>query len=201
MCIRYSSCLLFTKDYTKDYLYGKFKNLDFNMTKLDYSPNVLDKPFLDFLNEHDISPYNYYLLIDGSLLLGKTSFVIGQFFVSTTTKDLVILCRKDTNAYKSLTFRYDLSKDSKIKLFNIQRFIHFIPNLTKHCYGYIHSNIFGIDARFLKASFNYDIVNIVFDTPFNQKANLCNALYYNEKNLVDVIYKADKLRLTKSSMA
>ena len=193
MCVKYASCLLFTKDATKEYFHKTYNNANLRMSKLDFCSASLDKPFRTFLNEHGITYYNYYLLIDNSHSLGRISFVVRKFLESKTSKKLVILCRKDSLLYRNLIFEYDLSKDDRIKIFNIQRFIHFIPHLTKYCHAYIHSNIFGVNQDFIKSSFCYDIINIVLDCPFNQNIKLNNVLYYNDKNLTEVISKADNL--------
>ena len=193
MCVKYANCLLFTKDSTKEYFYKTFKDVNFKMTKLDYCEKQLDKPFRAFLSKYNITPYNYYLLIANPKASSLLSSVVGKFLECNTDKKLIVLCRKDTSLYKGLVLKYDLSKDDRIGIFNIQRFIHLIPNLTKHCYGHIHTNMFDINQDPLKTSLDYDIVNIVFNSPFNKKVTSCNVLYYDEKNFIDVIYKADNL--------
>ena len=191
MAVKYADTVLYNKQSTKNYLLNNYKQLDFNLSYITYSNENANKNFEDFLNSFNLKYYGYYLFIDDGSFGSNIIPVVKGFLRSDTKKNLVILAQKGTLSHKYLNYKEEYLKDKRIIYLNIKRYIHLIPSISKHCYGFIHSNWGKLNQQFLNSPLKDEILNIVFDSPYNKKISLSHVLYYNRKNLSEILEYAD----------
>ncbi|MBP5426486.1 MAG: DUF1972 domain-containing protein [Clostridiales bacterium] len=193
-CVRFSDILLSSANTLTSYLKETYKRTNPLIINLPYDLSVLDNEFHSFLSQFDIKPYDYYLVIGKFSQFGGIFNILNWFSKSNTTKKLVILCQKDSPSFKK-SMSLDSSQDKRILFLNISRFEHLIYHLMKYCIALIHYSLLGINKQFLNT--DLDILHLIIKSPFNRNIKLSNKLYFDEKDFLDVIKKADSLTPSK----
>lgn len=185
--MKYSDEILFYNESSEKYLLDTYKMFDLKLSRVSYSHEFIEKEFENFLFSYGLKHNDYYLFVDKCTISSNILFVVNEFKKTTTKKKLLVLSEKNKSLHKKLIFNCNVLQDKRIIYLNYKRFMHLIPSITQHCYGYIHSNVRGINPYFLAFPFKDDILNIAFDNKFNRQVKLDNVVYFNYDNFVSTI--------------
>ena len=155
-----------------------------------------DKKVVDWFNEKDVKPKEYYLVVGRFVPENNYETMIREFMKSHTAKDFVIITNIEHNKfYEQLKESTNFESDKRIKFVGTVYDQELLKKIRELAYGYFHGHeVGGTNPSLLEALASTDL-NLLLDVGFNREVAEDGALYWSkeESSLAALIENAEKM--------
>ena len=165
----------------------------------DLSPtslNCQDNKVREFYQKWQTQEKNYYLILGRFVPENNYETAIREFMVSSTKRDLVIICNHEGNPYfEELRARTGFDQDPRVKFVGTVYDQDLLKYIRKEAFAYIHGHeVGGTNPGLLEALAHTDL-NLVLGVSFNQTVAKDTAQYWTKEtgNLAHLIDQVDPL--------
>lgn len=165
----------------------------------DLSPTSLssqDNKVREFYHKWLTQEKNYYLILGRFVPENNYETAIREFMVSSTKRDLVIICNQEGNPYfEELLARTGFDQDPRVKFVGTVYDQDLLKYIRKEAFAYIHGHeVGGTNPGLLEALAHTDL-NLVLGVSFNQTVAKDTAHYWTKEtgNLAHLINQLDPL--------
>ena len=165
----------------------------------DLSPTSLnsqDNKVREFYQKWQTQEKNYYLILGRFVPENNYETAIREFMVSSTKRDLVIICNHEGNPYfEELRARTGFDQDPRVKFVGTVYDQDLLKYIRKEAFAYIHGHeVGGTNPGLLEALAQTDL-NLVLGVSFNQTVAKDTAHYWTKEtgNLAHLIDQVDPL--------
>ena len=152
-----------------------------------------DPKYLNWLSEHKIKPFNYYMCCGRFVPENSFEIMIREFMRSNSSRDFVIITTKNDRFLDKLDNRLGWRRDKRIKLVGTVYDSELLKKIRENAYGNFHGHtVGGTNPSLLEALSSTDL-NLLIDVGFNRVVANDSALYWNsvEGSLSRLIDEAD----------
>lgn len=155
-----------------------------------------DEKYVTWLNEHGLTPNNYYLIVGRFVPENNFETMIREFMKSHSKRDLAIVTTKNDEFLHRLDERLHWSSDPRIKFVGTVYDSELLKKIRENAYGYLHGHSVGGTNPSLLEALGSTKLNLLYDVGFNHEVGEDAALYWNldDGNLAALIDRADNLR-------
>lgn len=155
-----------------------------------------DEKYITWLNEHGLTPNNYYLIVGRFVPENNFETMIREFMKSHSKRDLAIVTTKNDEFLHRLDERLHWSSDPRIKFVGTVYDSELLKKIRENAYGYLHGHSVGGTNPSLLEALGSTKLNLLYDVGFNHEVGEDAALYWNldDGNLAALIDRADNLR-------
>ena len=165
----------------------------------DLSPTSLnsqDNKVREFYQKWQTQEKNYYLILGRFVPENNYETAIREFMISSTKRDLVIICNHEGNPYfEELRARTGFDQDPRVKFVGTVYDQDLLKYIRKEAFAYIHGHeVGGTNPGLLEALAQTDL-NLVLGVSFNQTVAKDTAHYWTKEtgNLAHLIDQVDPL--------
>ena len=165
----------------------------------DLSPTSLtsqDRKVRELYQKWQTQEKNYYLILGRFVPENNYETAIREFMVSSTKRDLVIICNHEGNPYfEELRVRTGFDQDPRVKFVGTVYDQDLLKYIRKESFAYIHGHeVGGTNPGLLEALAQTDL-NLVLGVSFNQTVAKDTAQYWTKENgnLAHLINQVDSL--------
>ena len=165
----------------------------------DLSPTSLnsqDNKVREFYHKWQTQEKNYYLILGRFVPENNYETAIREFMVSSTKRDLVIICNHEGNPYfEELRARTGFDQDPRVNFVGTVYDQELLKYIRKEAFAYIHGHeVGGTNPGLLEALAQTDL-NLVLGVSFNQTVAKDTAHYWTKEtgNLAHLIDQVDPL--------
>ncbi len=165
----------------------------------DLSPTSLnsqDNKVREFYQKWQTQEKNYYLILGRFVPENNYETAIREFMISSTKRDLVIICNHEGNPYfEELRARTGFDQDPRVKFVGTVYDQDLLKYIRKEAFAYIHGHeVGGTNPGLLEALAQTDL-NLVLGVSFNQTVAKDTAQYWTKEtgNLAHLINQVDSL--------
>lgn len=148
----------------------------------------------NWFSEHDVKPYEYYLIVGRFVPDNNYETMISEFIKSNTTKDLVIVTNVEKDKfYEELEEKTHFEEDKRVKFVGTVYESELIKAIREKAFAYLHGHeVGGTNPSLLEALASTD-VNLLYDIGFNHEVGEDSALYWSKEDgsLSSLIEKCD----------
>lgn len=164
----------------------------------DVKPSTLsddDEKYVAWMNEHELTPNNYYLIVGRFVPENNFETMIREFMKSHSMRDLAIVTTKNAEFFHQLDERLHWSSDKRIKFVGTVYDSELLKKIRENAYGYLHGHSVGGTNPSLLEALGSTNLNLLYDVSFNREVGEDAVLYWNlvDGNLAALIDKADNL--------
>ena len=166
----------------------------------DLSPTSLnsqDRKVRELYQKWQTQEKNYYLILGRFVPENNYETAIREFMVSSTKRDLVIICNHEGNPYfEELRARTGFDKDTRVKFVGTVYDQDLLKYIRKEAFAYIHGHeVGGTNPGLLEALAQTDL-NLVLGVSFNQTVAKDTAQYWTKEagSLAHLIDQVDPLK-------
>ena len=160
------------------------------------SLNSQDNKVREFYQKWQTQEKNYYLILGRFVPENNYETAIREFMVSSTKRDLVIICNHEGNPYfEELRARTGFDQDPRVKFVGTVYDQDLLKYIRKEAFAYIHGHeVGGTNPGLLEALAQTDL-NLVLGVSFNQTVAKDTAQYWTKEtgNLAHLIDQVDPL--------
>ena len=160
------------------------------------SLNSQDNKVREFYQKWQTQEKNYYLILGRFVPENNYETAIREFMVSSTKRDLVIICNHEGNPYfEELRARTGFDQDPRVKFVGTVYDQDLLKYIRKEAFAYIHGHeVGGTNPGLLEALAQTDL-NLVLGVSFNQTVAKDTAHYWTKEtgNLAHLINQLDPL--------
>ena len=160
------------------------------------SLNSQDNKVREFYQKWQTQEKNYYLILGRFVPENNYETAIREFMVSSTKRDLVIICNHEGNPYfEELRARTGFDQDPRVKFVGTVYDQDLLKYIRKEAFAYIHGHeVGGTNPGLLEALAHTDL-NLVLGVSFNQTVAKDTAQYWTKEtgNLAHLINQVDSL--------
>ena len=165
----------------------------------DLSPTSLtrqDRKVRELYQKWQTQEKNYYLILGRFVPENNYETAIREFMVSSSKRDLVIICNHEGNPYfEELRTRTGFDQDPRVKFVGTVYDQDLLKYIRKEAFAYIHGHeVGGTNPGLLEALAQTDL-NLVLGVSFNQTVAKDTAQYWTKEtgNLAHLINQVDSL--------
>lgn len=148
----------------------------------------------NWFSEHDVKPYEYYLIVGRFVPDNNYETMISEFIKSNTSKDLVIVTNVEKDKfYEELEAKTHFEEDKRVKFVGTVYEAELIKAIREKAFAYLHGHeVGGTNPSLLEALASTD-VNLLYDIGFNHEVGEDSALYWSKEDgsLSSLIEKCD----------
>ena len=160
------------------------------------SLNSQDNKVREFYQKWQTQEKNYYLILGRFVPENNYETAIREFMVSSTKRDLVIICNHEGNPYfEELRARTGFDQDPRVKFVGTVYDQDLLKYIRKEAFAYIHGHeVGGTNPGLLEALAHTDL-NLVLGVSFNQTVAKDTVHYWTKEtgNLAHLINQVDPL--------
>ena len=160
------------------------------------SLNSQDNKVREFYQKWQTQEKNYYLILGRFVPENNYETAIREFMISSTKRDLVIICNQEGNPYfEELRARTGFDQDPRVKFVGTVYDQDLLKYIRKEAFAYIHGHeVGGTNPGLLEALAQTDL-NLVLGVSFNQTVAKDSAQYWTKEtgNLAHLIDQVDPL--------
>ena len=160
------------------------------------SLNSQDNKVREFYQKWQTQEKNYYLILGRFVPENNYETAIREFMISSTKRDLVIICNHEGNPYfEELRARTGFDQDPRVKFVGTVYDQDLLKYIRKEAFAYIHGHeVGGTNPGLLEALAHTDL-NLVLGVSFNQTVAKDTAHYWTKEtgNLAHLINQVDSL--------
>ena len=160
------------------------------------SLNSQDNKVREFYQKWQTQEKNYYLILGRFVPENNYETAIREFMISSTKRDLVIICNHEGNPYfEELRARTGFDQDPRVKFVGTVYDQDLLKYIRKEAFAYIHGHeVGGTNPGLLEALAQTDL-NLVLGVSFNQTVAKDSAQYWTKEtgNLAHLIDQVDPL--------
>ena len=161
------------------------------------SLNSQDNKVREFYQKWQTQEKNYYLILGRFVPENNYETAIREFMISSTKRDLVIICNHEGNPYfEELRARTGFDQDPRVKFVGTVYDQDLLKYIRKEAFAYIHGHeVGGTNPGLLEALAQTDL-NLVLGVSFNQTVAKDTAQYWTKEtgNLAHLIDQVDSLK-------
>lgn len=201
LMVKYADLLICDSKNIEKYIKSVYKIYAPNTTFIAYGSDVKksvltdeDPKLVNWLNQFDIRPKNYYLIVGRFVPENNYETMIREFMNSITKKDLVIITNVEQNKfYEELKKNTHFDKDGRIKFVGTVYDAELLKKIRELAFAYLHGHsVGGTNPSLLEALASTDL-NLLYDVGFNREVASDGGKYWNQKNdnLSTLIDQAD----------
>lgn len=140
-----------------------------------------DPVYVDWLKEHDLSPFNYYYCCGRFVPENNFETMIREFMKSRTKRDFAIITTKNDEFLNELNEKLGFKKDSRIKFVGTVYNQELLKKIREQAYAYFHGHSVGGTNPSLLEAMGSTRLNLLFDVGFNKEVGQDAALYWSKK--------------------
>ena len=131
---------------------------------------------------------DYYLIVGRFVPENNYELLIRDFMKSQTKRDLVIITNHEGNSYyEELRAKTNFDKDPRVKFVGTVYDQNELRFIREQAFAYLHGHeVGGTNPGLLEAMWSTP-VNIVLDVNFNRMTAGDSVIYFDKKNLSDVL--------------
>ncbi|CAH0416488.1 DUF1972 domain-containing protein [Periweissella fabaria] len=186
----------------EDYLRKVYVDVDFTSKYIAYGvkkPKVgsdsLHRKRLDWLQLHNISENDYYLVVGRFIPENNYETILKEFIRSNTNKKLVIITRPEGKFFNDLKNKTDFERDPRIIFAGTVYDPELLSSIRTYAYAYIHGHSVGGTNPSLLEALSTTKLNLLYDVNFNHYVGQDSSLYWTlqDFSLAHLIETADKL--------
>lgn len=154
-----------------------------------------DPVYVDWLKEHDLSPFNYYYCCGRFVPENNFETMIREFMKSRTKRDFAIITTKNDEFLNELNEKLGFKKDLRIKFVGTVYNQELLKKIREQAYAYFHGHSVGGTNPSLLEAMGSTRLNLLFDVGFNKEVGQDAALYWSKKDgdLAGLIDRVDGL--------
>ncbi|SHK64661.1 beta 1-4 rhamnosyltransferase Cps2T [Fibrobacter sp. UWEL] len=177
--------------------YAKYKP---NTTFIAYGAEIRrskladnDEKFLNWLQEKNLKPKEYYLVVGRFVPENNYETMIREFMLSKTDKSFALITNVNEAFLNELKKKTGFHKDPRIKFVGTVYDQELLMKIREKAYGYFHGHeVGGTNPSLLEALASSDL-NLLLDVGFNKEVGEDSAIYWNKQrgNLARTIEYAD----------
>lgn len=164
----------------------------------DIEPSTLaddDPKFISWMQEHELKPQNYYLVVGRFVPENNYETMIREFMKSKSGKSFALITNVNEKFLEELEDKLHWRSDPRIKFVGIVYNKELLKKIRENAYGYFHGHeVGGTNPSLLEALGSTDL-NLLLDVGFNREVGEDCVLYWNKTLgcLMEVINKADEM--------
>lgn len=154
-----------------------------------------DPVFTGWLEEHGLTPFNYYYCCGRFVPENNFETMIREFMISKTRRDFAIITTNNDAFLNELDGRLGFKKDPRIKFVGTVYNQELLKKIRENAYGYFHGHSVGGTNPSLLEALGSTRLNLLLDVGFNREVGQDAALYWNknEGNLAKLIDRVDEM--------
>ena len=163
--------------------------------KSDYSSSLPGDRCTEWLWEHDLSPYNYYLAVGRFVPENNYLTMIREFMMSRSEKPFALITNVNESFLSELEEELHFSADPRIRFVGTVYDPELLGEIRRCAYGYFHGHeVGGTNPSLLEAMGATDL-NLLLDVGFNREVAENAALYWSKDpgSLAGLINYADQM--------
>lgn len=152
-----------------------------------------NEKFLKWLEEKDLKPKNYYLVVGRFVPENNYEIMIREFMQSKTSKDFALITNVNSSFLEELKKKTEFNKDPRIKFVGTVYDQELLMKIREQAYGYFHGHeVGGTNPSLLEALASSDL-NLLLNVGFNKEVAEDSAIYWTKEpgNLAATIEQAD----------
>lgn len=203
MMVKQADLLICDSKNIEKYIKETYAQYSPNTTFIAYGADIRkstltddDKKVVDWFNEKDVKPKEYYLVVGRFVPENNYETMIREFMKSHTAKDFVIITNIEHNKfYEQLKESTNFESDKRIKFVGTVYDQELLKKIRELAYGYFHGHeVGGTNPSLLEALASTDL-NLLLDVGFNREVAEDGALYWSkeENSLAALIENAEKM--------
>ena len=203
MMVKQADLLICDSKNIEKYIKETYAQYSPNTTFIAYGADIRkstltddDKKVVDWFNEKDVKPKEYYLVVGRFVPENNYETMIREFMKSHTAKDFVIITNIEHNKfYEQLKESTNFESDKRIKFVGTVYDQELLKKIRELAYGYFHGHeVGGTNPSLLEALASTDL-NLLLDVGFNREVAEDGALYWSkeESSLAALIENAEKM--------
>lgn len=206
MMVKQADLLICDSKNIEKYIKETYAQYSPNTTFIAYGADIRkstladdDKKVVDWFNEKDVKPKEYYLVVGRFVPENNYETMIREFMKSHTAKDFVIITNIEHNKfYEQLKESTNFESDKRIKFVGTVYDQELLKKIRELAYGYFHGHeVGGTNPSLLEALASTDL-NLLLDVGFNREVAEDGALYWNkgDGNLAGLIDQCEYISET-----
>ena len=154
-----------------------------------------DPKFVNWLNEKELKPKEYYLVVGRFVPENNYEIMIREFMQSGSKKDFALITNMNDKLKAKLESALHFSSDPRIKFVGTVYNQELLKKIRENAYAYLHGHeVGGTNPSLLEALGSTDL-SLLLDVGFNREVAEDAALYWTKEpnNLANLINDADSI--------
>ncbi|MCL2681663.1 MAG: DUF1972 domain-containing protein [Streptococcaceae bacterium] len=192
--VQQSDLIISDNEGIKDYLMSQYENVKTKVIAYGTETASSDLTQSTKLEEFNIQPDNYYLIVGRFVPENNYETLIKGFMESSSQKDLIIVTSYQDNSYfDQLRQITGFDKDKRIKFVGSIYDKSELTYIRKQAFAYLHGHeVGGTNPGLLEAMWSTPL-NIVLSIDFNRKVAGDSALYFTKEGIAQVFAQAEAM--------
>lgn len=202
LMVKHSDYVICDNRNIEKYIHDEYSNYMPKTTYIAYGSDIKrstlnddDETFVKWLNDNNLKPHNYYLVVGRFVPENNYETMLREFMASDSDKKLVIITTANTELYNDLDNKLSFSDDERIIFPGSVYDEMLLKKIRENAFAYIHGHeVGGTNPSLLEALGSTDL-NLVFGVNFNREVCKKAALFWNKDdgNLSNLINECDKM--------
>ncbi|MCL2858621.1 MAG: DUF1972 domain-containing protein [Streptococcaceae bacterium] len=192
--VQQSDLIISDNEGIKDYLMSQYENVKTKVIAYGTETASSDLTQSTKLEEFNIQPDNYYLIVGRFVPENNYETLIKGFMESSSQKDLIIVTSYQDNSYfDQLRQITGFDKDKRIKFVGSIYDKSELTYIRKQAFAYLHGHeVGGTNPGLLEAMWSTPL-NIVLSIDFNRKVAGDSALYFTKEDIAQAFTQAEAM--------
>lgn len=202
LMVKSANLLICDSKTIEQYIHDEYRKYSPKTTYIAYGADVTrsklsddDPKWLDWLNEHELKPFGYYLVVGRFVPENNYEAMIREFMASNSSRDFALVTGADEKFLAKLEKLTHFSSDPRIKFVGTVYDQELLKKVREQAFAYFHGHeVGGTNPSLLEALASTQL-NLLLDVGFNREVAEGAALYWSKEpgNLSSLIDKADSL--------
>lgn len=171
----------------EQYIHDEYSAYDPRTTYIAYGADVTrstladdDSKWLAWLNEHDLEPFGYYLVVGRFVPENNYETMIREFMASDSKRDFALVTKVDDKFLVQLEKRTHFKSDPRIKFVGTVYDQELLKKVRENAYAYLHGHEVGGTNPSLLEALASTRLNLLLDVGFNREVAGDAALYWTK---------------------
>ena len=186
----------------KNYICKTYPKKKLQTTYIPYCADLLPSTiennnprFLQWLDENNLSPHDYYLTCSRFVPENNYEIIISEYMKSHSKKSLIIITTKNEKYLNKLKCTLKFENDSRIHFVDPIYDKELLKKIRENAFANIHGHMVGGTNPTLLEALASTPVNLVLDVSFNREVAENAAIYWNMElgNLSRLIESIDSM--------
>ncbi len=200
--VKHADLIICDSKTIENYIHDEYRSADPKTTYIAYGADTIkstlanDSPeFKSWLQEHDLRPYEYYLVVGRFVPENNYEIMIREFMASDTTKKFALITEVDDGFLRELEEKTHFSQDDRIKFVGTVYDQELLKKIRECAFAYFHGHEVGGTNPSLLEALAATQLNLLLDVGFNREVAEDNALYWSKDkgSLAQCIGEAEQL--------
>ncbi len=200
--VKHADLLVCDSRNIEQYIHEEYASLNPQTTFIAYGADIkrstlsdYDQKWTEWLKEHGLSPFNYYLVVGRFVPENNYETMIREFMRSNTKREFALVTNVNDAFLEELEEKTHFREDSRIKFVGAIYDQELLKKVRENAFGYFHGHEVGGTNPSLLEALASTRLNLLLDVGFNREVAENSALYWTKESgsLSSLIKRADRL--------